>query len=79
MIRDWQVVHVDKPHKGTPVIPKQDVNYHSSFSRDSWRTSMKPLNVVQPDGPSFSVRRPPSGFGLRVLVAFSCSVCCKAM
>lgn len=53
-----QVVHIDKPHGDqVPELPDADVNYHRDIAGDErpWRTDIKPLNVVQPEGPSFLV------------------------
>ncbi|KAI7844182.1 hypothetical protein COHA_002317 [Chlorella ohadii] len=36
-------------------IPTQDANFHRSLVDRPWRTSLKPLDVVQPEGPSWSV------------------------
>jgi primary-amine oxidase len=35
--------------------PAADSNFHRALAAQPWRTSMKPLDVVQPEGPSFSV------------------------
>ena len=53
-----QVVQVDKPYKGSGKkweMPTQDDNYHRNLQDKPWRTSLKPLNIDQPEGPSFQV------------------------
>lgn len=35
--------------------PAASSNFHRALAAQPWRTSMKPLDVVQPEGPSFSV------------------------
>ena len=44
-------------HKGNPVIPTLNSNFHTKLVEQErgWRTGLKPLNVVQPEGPSFTV------------------------
>ena len=42
----------DEP--GAPVVPVASSNYSARFQHQ-WRTDMKPIEVVQPDGPSFTV------------------------
>lgn len=36
-------------------IPSKDYNFHRSLMETPWRSGLKPLDVVQPEGPSFSV------------------------
>lgn len=40
-----------------PPLPNTDVNYHSDLAgaERPWRTDLKPLDIVQPKGPSFKV------------------------
>ena len=46
---------MDKPHKDTPPkMPTENYSYHSKLVKD-WRSDLKPLNVDQPEGPSFKV------------------------
>lgn len=55
-----QVVQVDKPYKGSGKqweMPTQDDNYHRNLQDKPWRSTLKPLNIDQPEGPSFQVRR----------------------
>lgn len=41
-------------HDTPPAINKEDSNYHSKlFDPAKMRKDIKPLNVVQPEGPSF--------------------------
>lgn len=53
------MVQVDKPYKGSGKqweMPTVDDNYHRNLQDKPWRTSLKPLNIDQPEGPSFQVR-----------------------
>ena len=46
---------MDKPHQDKPPkMPTETYNYHHKLV-NSWRTDLKPLNVDQPEGPSFQV------------------------
>ena len=38
-----------------PKVPDLDVNYHHTLQEQGWRGGLRPLNVVQPQGPSFEV------------------------
>ena len=54
-----QVVQVDKPYKGSGKqweMPTVDDNYHRNLQDKPWRSTLKPLNIDQPEGPSFKVR-----------------------
>lgn len=54
-----QVVHIDFPWKDAAEpwkVPKANSNYHRNLMDKGWRTSLKPLNIDQPEGPSFTVR-----------------------
>lgn len=67
---EMQVVHIDKPHGDqVPELPVAAVNYHRDIAGGErpWRTDIKPLNVVQPEGPSFLVM-PPSFVHLKLSV-----------
>lgn len=53
-----KVVHVDKPFEGAKEqwkVPKADNNYHRNLMKKPLRTSLKALNIDQPEGPSFTV------------------------
>ena len=50
-----QIVHMENPHTLNPKVPDLDVNYHHTLQEQGWRGGLKPLNVVQPQGPSFEV------------------------
>ena len=50
-----QVVRIDKQYEIPPQIPDLNVNYHRNLMEKEWRTGLKPLNIVQPEGPSFAV------------------------
>lgn len=50
-IKTGKLIRVDDHGADIP-IAAQEVNYDAQF-RDSFRAPMKPLNVVQPEGPSF--------------------------
>ena len=67
-----QVVHMDKPHQDKPPkMPSDNYNYHSKLVNE-WRTDLKPLNVDQPEGPSFNVNNtPPSTLPLAVASAIT--------
>lgn len=51
-IKAGSVIRVDD-HKTAP-IPMTEFNYEAQF-RDSFREPMKPLDVIQPEGPSFTL------------------------
>ena len=54
-----QVVQIDFPWKDAAEpwkVPKANNNYHRNLMDKGWRTSLKPLNIDQPEGPSFTVR-----------------------
>ena len=63
--RCWlQVVQVDKPYKGSGKkweMPTRDDNYHRNLQDKPWRSTLKPLNIDQPEGPSFQVGEAPRG------------------
>lgn len=53
-----QVIHVDmydQPARMPPLM----VNYHKDLAKattgQEWRSDLKPINITQPEGPSFSV------------------------
>ena len=54
-----RVVHVDMYDKPASLPPLR-VNYHRDGARETsgapWRTDVRPLDVTQPEGPSFTVR-----------------------
>ena len=52
------MVQVDKPYKGSGKkweMPTKDDNYHRTLQDKPWRNTLKPLNIDQPEGPSFQV------------------------
>ena len=49
-----QIVKIDCAWKGQPPFAKQDFNYHHKLVGPT-RSDIKPLNILQPEGPSFSV------------------------
>lgn len=51
-IKAGRVIRVDD-HKTLP-IPMQEINYEAQF-RDNFREPMKPLDVIQAEGPSFTL------------------------
>ena len=52
-----QVIHINQPYgDAAPAVPDLDMNYHRELQPQPWRDDIKPLNVMQPEGPSFSVR-----------------------
>lgn len=52
-----QVVRIECAWKGQPPFPKQNGNYHHALLEGPVRSDIKPLDIVQPEGPSFTVRR----------------------
>ena len=50
-----QVVRIDRQYDLAPPIPDIDHNYNRNLIEKPWRTDLKPLNIVQPEGPSFTV------------------------
>ncbi len=53
-----QVVHIDRPYgDAPPAIPTQNVNYHRSLvaGERPLREDIKPLDIVQPEGASWTV------------------------
>ena len=52
---DLQVVRIDRQYDIAPPIPDVDQNYHRNLIEKPWRSGLKPLNIVQPEGPSFTV------------------------
>lgn len=48
-----EVVRVDDAPDAPPV-PREDSNYSHRF-QETWRTDMRPIEIVQPEGPSFAV------------------------
>jgi Cu2+-containing amine oxidase len=67
-----QVIHVDMYDKPAS-IPPVDVNYHTQLARETtgtaWRSDLQPINITQPQGPSFTVEgnmvRCCEGFGVQ--------------
>lgn len=53
-----QIIQIDCAWKGQPPFAKQDFNYHHKLVGPT-RTDIKPLNILQPEGPSFAVRLSP--------------------
>jgi len=49
-----QLVQIDCAWKGQAPFAKQDFNYHHKLVGPT-RTDIKPLNILQPEGPSFRV------------------------
>ena len=55
---------MDKPYKGSGKkweMPTKDDNYHRTLQDKPWRNTLKPLNIDQPEGPSFQVPHLPPG------------------
>ena len=53
-----RVVAIEQ-YAAPPPVPKGDNgNYHEDLVTLPFRTDLKPLHVLQPEGPSFTVRRP---------------------
>ena len=49
-----QIVKIECAWKGQPPFAKQDFNYHHKLVGPT-RADIKPLNILQPEGPSFTV------------------------
>ena len=49
-----QIVKIECAWKGQPPFAKQDFNYHHKLVGPT-RSDIKPLNILQPEGPSFTV------------------------
>lgn len=71
-----QVVHVDmydQPARMPPLM----VNYHKDLAKattgQDWRGDLKPINVTQPEGPSFTVE---GNMVRTALQGFGGGVCC---
>ncbi|KAJ9530268.1 hypothetical protein QJQ45_023557, partial [Haematococcus lacustris] len=56
-LNSGQVVHIDK-YSRAPPAPMKEHNYHRDLLPPdlAWRTDLKPLDIVQPLGPSFKVQ-----------------------
>jgi primary-amine oxidase len=55
-LNEKKVIHIDQPYgDNPPPIPTKNINYHRDLCEKPVRTDLKPLNVVQPDGVSFTV------------------------
>ncbi|KAJ9529491.1 hypothetical protein QJQ45_013830 [Haematococcus lacustris] len=56
-LNSGQVVHIDK-YSRAPPAPMKEHNYHRDLLPPdlAWRTDLKPLDIVQPLGPSFQVQ-----------------------
>jgi primary-amine oxidase len=52
-VKTCTLIRIDDHSNDIP-IPTGEVNYKARF-RDTFRAPMKPLDVVQPDGPSFTL------------------------
>eukprot|EP01041_Mallomonas_annulata_P010298 gene10298-21497_t len=51
-----KVIHIDEPYPNNPPqTPTQRINYHHKLCEIPLRTDLKPLHILQPDGPSFIV------------------------
>ena len=53
-----QLVKIECAWKGQPPFAKQDFNYHHKLAGPT-RSGIKPLNILQPEGPSFTVSPSP--------------------
>ena len=54
VVSTLQLVKIECAWKGQPPFAKQDFNYHHKLVGPT-RTDIKPLDIVQPEGPSFNV------------------------
>lgn len=56
-LNEKKVVHIDRPYGDSPPpIPSKSMNYHRDLCEKPLRSDLKPLDVVQPEGVSFSVQ-----------------------
>jgi hypothetical protein len=52
-----KVIRIDQPHgDNPPKIPMECVNYHSDLCEYPVRTDLKPLNIIQPEGGSWTIK-----------------------
>lgn len=50
-----QVLRIESAWKGKAPFAKLDSNYHHALLQGKPRSDIKPLDIVQPEGPSFTV------------------------
>lgn len=51
-----RVVQIDKPYGDSPPpIPSLNINYHRDLCERPPRSGLKPLDIIQPDGPSWTI------------------------
>jgi primary-amine oxidase len=64
----------DQPARMPPLM----VNYHKDLAKattgEDWRSDLKPINITQPEGPSFSVEGNMVRWGRGVLGSAWCVV-----
>eukprot|EP01023_Acetabularia_acetabulum_P066619 TRINITY_DN9016_c0_g2_i1.p1 TRINITY_DN9016_c0_g2~~TRINITY_DN9016_c0_g2_i1.p1 ORF type:complete len:714 (+),score=119.60 TRINITY_DN9016_c0_g2_i1:60-2201(+) len=53
-LNEQKIIRIDKPTTLTD-IPAKNVNYHRDHAEVEFRKDLKPLNIVQPEGPSFKL------------------------
>ena len=49
------MIRIETAWKGPAPVAKLDSNYHHSLLEGTPRTDIKPLDIIQPEGPSFTV------------------------
>ncbi|GFR44735.1 hypothetical protein Agub_g6063 [Astrephomene gubernaculifera] len=54
-LNERKVIHIDM-YSRPPPVPTTPANYHPTLADRPPRTDLRPLHVVQPQGPSFSLR-----------------------
>jgi primary-amine oxidase len=56
-LNEKKVIQIDQPYADSvpPLVPTKNINYHRDLCEKPVRTDLKPLNVVQPEGVSFTV------------------------
>lgn len=55
-LNEKKVVHIDRPYgDAPPPVPAKTINYAAQHCEKPPRTGLTPINVVQPEGVSFSV------------------------
>lgn len=51
-----KVIHIDKPYgDNPPPVPSLDINYHKDLCEIPPRKGLKPLDIIQPEGASWTV------------------------
>ena len=56
----WQVIRIESAWEGKelPELCAEESDYAADLFKGTYRTDIKPLNIEQPEGPSFTVLPP---------------------